>query len=336
LGAVVTYTAYGTSLEGFAAEWRMVDLLTVEGDRISLVEFFDEADIDTALARFDELEQLTPSFGNVATRTGLRVADAFNGRDAEGLVGLASTEGRYEDRRKGLRNVLVGPARRKAVPAMFETMPTSWHLELEFIAVRGARLSLTRERYRDMAESDRPITSEILRVMEVDDRGLMRDAVSFDTDDLDDAFAELTARWIASGEVAYPEVIEAVDRINATINRHDWDAVATHFTGAEYVNHRQLAQEVNGTIADWLSSMQTTASLVPDLWVELAEVLARSAIGIVERIAMKGTSTDGVAVEISFVVLILLHGERVTRLEVFEEDERDVALARLQELNRPV
>ena len=172
--------------------------------------------------------------------------------------------------------------------------------------------------------------------MELGDDDLMRDIVSFDPDDLDDAFAELTARWIASGEVAYPELIEAVDRINATINRHDWDSVATHFAGAEYVNHRQLAQAVDGTIADWLSSMQTTGSLVPNFWVEMAEVLARSAIGIVERLALKGTSTDGVAVEIAFVVLILLHGERVTRLEVFEEDERDAALSRLQEFNRPV
>ena len=30
-GAVVTNTAYGTSPEGFAAEWRVVDLVTVEG-----------------------------------------------------------------------------------------------------------------------------------------------------------------------------------------------------------------------------------------------------------------------------------------------------------------
>ena len=52
--------------------------------------------------------------------------------------------------------------------------------------------------------------------------------------------------------------------------------------------------------------------------------------------ALKGTSTDGAAIEIPFVVLILLHGERVTRLEAFEEDQRDLALARLQEFNRPV
>jgi hypothetical protein len=172
--------------------------------------------------------------------------------------------------------------------------------------------------------------------MEVDDGELMQDAISFDPEDINDAFAELTARWIASGEVAYPRVIESVDRINATINRHDWDAAATHFAGAGYVDHRQPAHAVSGTIADRLSSMQTTGSLVPDLRVELAEVLARSAIGIVGRLTLKGTGTDGAAIEIPLVALVLVDGERVTRLEVFDEDQRDMALARLQELNRPV
>jgi len=335
-GAVVTYMAYGTSLEGFAAEWRVVDLLAVEGDRISRVELFDEADIDTALARFDELERRTPSFGNAATRTWVRAAEAFNCRDVDGLVALASAESRYEDRRKGLRDIVEAPSWRKALVAVIQTAPSSWRMEVEPIAVRGARFSLTRECYRDVDEADRPIAVELLHVVELDDNDLMHDIVSFDPDDLDDAFAELTARWVASGEVAYPEPLEAVDRINATINRHDWDAVATHFVGAEYVNHRQLGHAVNGTIADWLSSLQTTGSLVPNVWAELAEVLARCAIGIVGRMALKGTSTDGAAIEIPFVVLILLHGERVTRLEAFDEGQRDVAVARLQELNQPV
>jgi hypothetical protein len=335
-GAVVTYTAYGTSLQGFAAEWRMIDLLTVEGDRISRVEFFDEVDLDAALARFDELEQPTPSFENAATRVWARAADAFNGRDVDSFLALMTADGQFEDRRKGLRAVHKGAARRKAVRAVFEEAPASWRMHVEPIATRGSRLELTHECYRDTDEADRPIAVQLLHVMELGDAGLMRDIVSFDPDDLDDAFAELTARWIASGEIAYPAVIESVDRINAAINRHDWDSVATHFAGAEYVNHRQLAHASDGTIADWLSSLQTTVSMVPNFWVELAEILARSAIGIVGRMVLKGTSTDGAAIEIAFVVLILLHGERVTRLEAFEEGQRDVALARLQEFNRPV
>ena len=57
LGAVVTHVAHGTSQEGFDAEWRMIDLLTVEGDLINRCEIFDEADLDAALARFDELSR---------------------------------------------------------------------------------------------------------------------------------------------------------------------------------------------------------------------------------------------------------------------------------------
>ncbi len=43
LGAVVTHAANGTSQEGFDAEWRVIDILTVEGDLISRCELFDEA-----------------------------------------------------------------------------------------------------------------------------------------------------------------------------------------------------------------------------------------------------------------------------------------------------
>ena len=69
LGAVVTHVANGTSQEGFDAEWREIDLLTFDGDLISRCEIFDEADIDAALARFDELSRPAPRLENAATRT---------------------------------------------------------------------------------------------------------------------------------------------------------------------------------------------------------------------------------------------------------------------------
>ena len=56
LGAVVTQAAHGTSQEGFDAEWREIHLLTFEGDLFSRSEIFDEADLDAALARFEELQ----------------------------------------------------------------------------------------------------------------------------------------------------------------------------------------------------------------------------------------------------------------------------------------
>jgi hypothetical protein len=60
LGAVVTQASGATSHQRFDAEWRMISISTVEGDMICRGELFDEADIDTALARFDELNRPAP------------------------------------------------------------------------------------------------------------------------------------------------------------------------------------------------------------------------------------------------------------------------------------
>ena len=37
--------------EGFDAEWREIDVFTVEGDLINRCEVFDEADLDAAIAQ---------------------------------------------------------------------------------------------------------------------------------------------------------------------------------------------------------------------------------------------------------------------------------------------
>jgi hypothetical protein len=77
------------------------------------------------------------------------------------------------------------------------------------------------------------------------------------------------------------------------------------------------------------------ASLVPDYWVELAEVLTHSPIGVVGDVVLRGTSTDGLAIEIPLVMLIVVDRDRVTGFEAFDPDQRDMALARFEELNRP-
>ena len=46
IGAVITHAGHGTSQQGFDAEWRAVDLLTVDGELINRTEIFDEADLE--------------------------------------------------------------------------------------------------------------------------------------------------------------------------------------------------------------------------------------------------------------------------------------------------
>src|SRR6202008_2739826 len=92
LGAVVTHAVHGTSQEGFEAEWREIATATVEGDLINRSELFDEADIDAALARFDELNRAAPQHENAATRIRARLVDATNRRDLDGMVDLTTAD----------------------------------------------------------------------------------------------------------------------------------------------------------------------------------------------------------------------------------------------------
>ena len=55
LGVVATHVAYGTSQDGFDAEWRMIVLLLTQADGPNRCELFNESDLDAALARFDDL-----------------------------------------------------------------------------------------------------------------------------------------------------------------------------------------------------------------------------------------------------------------------------------------
>ena len=62
----------GPSTEGFDVEWREVTLLVFEAGRVYRFEVFDEADLDAAIARFDELD---PPPGPVPSRVkAMRVA----------------------------------------------------------------------------------------------------------------------------------------------------------------------------------------------------------------------------------------------------------------------
>ncbi len=334
-GAVVTAAGHGTSQQGFNAEWCEIYLLTFEGNQVSRCEVFHEQDIDAAVARFDELSAPAPQLENAANRTWASLVDAFNRRDLGDFVALTWPDGHYDDRRKGLRDSHDGSMRLRVAQTLFD-LPPSWRLETEHVAIRGSRLCLIRQMIRDSNDPDRPITIELLTVLEVGEDGLAHTIVNFDPDDINGAMAELTSRWIASGEVAHPEVIESDLRLVEASNRHDWDAFAELSTGATYINHRQLAAAGIHTIAAHMSSIQAMASLVPDMRMELAEVLVHSASAALTHLIVKGTSADGVAIELPLFVLNVHDGGHITHMENFDVDQRDLALARFEELNRQI
>ena len=92
LGAVVTHAAHGTSQEGFDAEWREIHILTVEGDLFNRSEIFDEADLDAAVARFEELIQQPPRLENAASQVDERFQACFAAQDWDAMAEMLAAD----------------------------------------------------------------------------------------------------------------------------------------------------------------------------------------------------------------------------------------------------
>ena len=142
-GAVVTYAAYETSQEGFDAEWRGIAVLAVEGDMVSRTELFDEADLDAAIARFDQLSQTAPRLENTASRAGERILAHFAALDWDAMAEILADGFSNDDRRR-----VMGAGVRHGRDAEIENMRAiadlGPNITLEVIATRGRSLVLTR------------------------------------------------------------------------------------------------------------------------------------------------------------------------------------------------
>ena len=100
LGGVVTHVANETSQEGFHAEWRVVSVFTVEGDMVNRCEVFDEAAIDDAIARFEELSRSAPRLENTASRANARLIAYVNARDWDSAASILADDHYSDDRRR--------------------------------------------------------------------------------------------------------------------------------------------------------------------------------------------------------------------------------------------
>ena len=99
LGAVCTHAGHGVSREGFDAEWRGIDLLTVDEDMVNRCEVFEETNLDAAIATFDQLSQPPTPLENAATQVDQRFAAYFAARDWDAMAELTADRICIDDRR---------------------------------------------------------------------------------------------------------------------------------------------------------------------------------------------------------------------------------------------
>jgi hypothetical protein len=192
------------------------------------------------------------------------------------------------------------------------------------IAIRGGRLVLGR-----YSPVDNWSGSKALCVSETNAGNQIVARIVFDPDDIDAAFEELEARYLAGEAATHPDTWSVITGAFAAMNRRELPAAAPDWVN---VDHRRLATIESG---DLIASLRALWELMSDLSFRIEAVHRLSHIGALFTRVANGTSQDGLDAEWRCTEIMTVDGEAITRVEVFDENDFDAALARFDELDRP-
>ena len=325
LGAVFTWAGHGTSQEGFEAEWRGINVATVEGDRINRGEIFDEADLDAALARFDELQPRAPRLENAASQLGDRQLARFAARDWAAMTELLADDASTDDRRRVV-NAGIQRGRDVDVATMRALADLGVaHIASTVIATRGERLALTRARMSGRDQRPDAFYTEALSILEIDadNRGAAK--VVFDPDDIDSAIKELDARYLAGEAADYAHTWSVMMQACAALNTREIFATTADFVD---IDHRSLAAIESGDLKPYIRAALNDG--VYNVYIEAVHRL--DDVGAVVTLVSSGTSQGGFDGEWRLADVFTVEGDLISRCEIFDETDLDAALTRFDEL----
>ncbi|ORB72988.1 regulator [Mycobacterium scrofulaceum] len=328
VGAVVTIDSHGLSQDGLGVEWRMIQLLVLEGNRLTRCEFFDESDLDTAIARFDQLGRLAPQLQNVASRVLEQFLAHFAAQAWDAMADLIAEDFCSEDR----RSVINAGIRRGRDVEMANWRATAevWMSDVQaaIIATRGERLALFRFTFASQDSLPEAFQAAALGVIEVNADNRFASTVVFDPDDIDDAFEELDVRYIAGEAAAHAHTWPVITRAYSAANRNELPARTPDWVN---VDHRRGRAFGPGELETY---MRSTWDVIRDTRIYIESVHRLSDLGALVTHAVRGTSRDGFDAEWREVSLSMVDGDRFNRTELFDETDLNVALARFDELHR--
>ena len=153
--------------------------------------------------------------------------------------------------------------------------------------------------------------------------------MDFDIDDIDAAFAELDARYLAGEAAGHAKLWSEITQGYAALNRHEIPATMSEWAT---VDHRVRETFEGGDLAAYARSAW---ELIPDVRIRIEAVHRLSDLGAVATHVAHGTSQDGFDAEWRMIALLLTQAEGPDRCELFNEADLDAALARFDELGRP-
>jgi hypothetical protein len=196
------------------------------------------------------------------------------------------------------------------------------------LATRGERLALNRILFYGEDQRPEAFQAELLGLVEidVDDRIVAR--LSFDPDDIDAAFAELDARYLAGEASTHARTWSVVTRAYTTLNSRQIPAATPDCINLDH--RRGITYE--GDVVPYLNA---TWDISPDITMRIEAVHRLTDLGAVVTFTSCGTSQNGFSADWRGLNILTVEGDLISRGEIFEEADLDAALARFDELGRP-
>ena len=126
------------------------------------------------------------------------------------------------------------------------------------VATRGARLALARISGLDRGLGLGEVTAELFSLVELDADNRIVSHLGFGVDDIDAAFEELDARYLAGEAAPFANTWSAVAGFYAALNRHEILATPDWVN----VDHRRATTVASGDMA---ASIRATWDLAPNI-----------------------------------------------------------------------
>jgi hypothetical protein len=266
---------------------------------------------------------------NAATAAMDRVQAAFAARDWSAMRAVCAVDATIDDRRQ-----------RGSDYADVDTWIADWQrvaraanarYERHLVSVVGDRLALERCVWRE-GRADESGERQHLWLAEIDEGGRIVAGIAFDSDDRRAAYRELNARWFAidpSAEVSHGPGVA----LTAAFNDRDRVRLrACLADGLVIRDHRPARLGVVEGADAYVAMAVAWWDLAPDVQLSQTHVLAQDSYGEVGVTRAWGTSREGGAFEVLMIGIGIVANGQYTRLEVFDIEDVDRALARFTEL----
>jgi hypothetical protein len=202
-------------------------------------------------------------------------------------------------------------------------------VDAELMATRGERLALFQMVSHFSDEGVGPSELEALLLLEINEGDEIQSIVRFDSDDLDAAYDEIEARFLdAEGEA----VRAALHDFTTARDRGDWDALAAACAPHVVAHDHRLAGY--GTLrgpAEMVAAQRAMIELAPDARTRTHHVRVAPRAMFTDTVWF-GTRDGGVFESPVLTVNELDPQGRHLRIDVYDPDHRDAALAQFDEL----